>query len=147
VRGPLIFLVSLLAVTAVGLVVVLPLWRERQELAAAGVSEPPAGHVPAAVHVALSNALRAEPSGLWAQILRDRLPELAAAAGARAGYRIEEGRVALEVPWDGLPGLLAGLAADPIPPVRSLTAVPHEEPEWCRLDLEFRVDPVPAGDR
>ena len=143
-KGPAVFVASLLAVAVLAAVLVRPALEEKDRLMkdrARSADGPTPAENADRIGRALVEAFGASPE-TWKDEIYRKCEEIATAADARQPLEITTSGVRLECRWDRLPDLLIGLAARPVPPLDSLVATPLEDAEWCRVEARF----LPSAD-
>ncbi|MHC4473015.1 MAG: hypothetical protein ACYS99_18860 [Planctomycetota bacterium] len=146
-RGPLVFVLSLVAAAALGVLLVLPEWRERTSLAdkirdMRPASEEPGTTERAGVDAArrLSRALglprRGDPTDVRIK---------AVAAEFAPGQDVSEGQRTLELslPWDRVLELCEWLVVSPGPAPAEVSVTATEDPELCQVKLRFAPGVTP----
>jgi hypothetical protein len=137
-KGPIVFLVSLLCVAAVGYAVLLPRVRERDDLRREVLARAPAASpVPAGFAAARDRLARIVDAGApasFGQRLRRLVEEYAAGPLRRA----TESEIDFAAEWARVPALLDALA-NYAGRIDGLKIEAGEEPARCRVVL--RLDP------
>jgi hypothetical protein len=146
-KGPAIFLLSLVGVAAASFVVLLPAVRERDALAERVARETerttsapgePAGIARLSTALGLSRSA-GEPSAAVRSLALDFAP--------MSEIAVDGDRIRFPVAWADVPRLLGALAGQRGIVVRSFRAEPGESPGRCRVTLELAPPPTGFGVR
>jgi hypothetical protein len=144
-RGPLLFLLSIAGAIGLAVLVVLPVRREREELAER-IREADGGDAgrgeAAGVEAArrLSRALGLPRSGEPAAVrLRALVAEFAPDTDPPGASQVLE----ISLSWDRVPEVVEWLAVEPGPAPEDLSVTATEDPETSRVKVRF--SPAPPG--
>ncbi len=135
-KGPVVFLVSLVAVAAVGALVVRPLYR-------------PAAPAPAPPEADAERQVRQAAERLRAAVAAPAaaLADLESAWGPLLDRSASPPAATVELAWERLPALLVDLARPGHPAPAGVTVAPSPDAARCRVRLEFGAAAAPAGGR
>ncbi len=139
-KGPAVFVVSLIGVAVLGVLSLRPILAERERLAsrirAPGDSLPPGEERGRALAARLAEFLPPAPGPALDAVLEG--------LGARVSTSRDSRGVVLDLPWERLPELLRRLCTPGAPPVVEVSAASAGEPPHCRVRLVF-PPPLDAG--